>query len=160
MDFVQFLIGDRRCALAVGAVLEIVDAPTVTPVPLVGHVVRGVFPYRGQPLAIIDLEPELLGGRALGAAADASEMHRAAVPFALVLEASLHTDPQPVRAALAVDRVSRVRTLEAPHVRPPMHSPRFVTGNVLDSDGPALLLDAGFVIEHAMATVKQGPRSP
>jgi purine-binding chemotaxis protein CheW len=63
-----FRVGPERFALALGAVDEVIDAPSVQPLPDSAATVRGVAALRGELVSIFDPRPLLnVGGDAHGA---------------------------------------------------------------------------------------------
>jgi hypothetical protein len=78
----------------------------------------------------------------------------------VVVETETASDPQPVRAAFAVNRVTRLGTVNEEHSRPPPPGPGFVSATILDVEGPALLLDAAIVIDAARQALRDSVASP
>lgn len=68
-------VGDEQVALPLAAVRELVDAPSITPVPLAPSALRGHCALRGQHLPVLDL------GALVGIARE-----RRDVPIALVAD--------------------------------------------------------------------------
>jgi chemotaxis signal transduction protein len=155
LDVVFFEVRGRRCALPVSAVSEVLAMPAVTPVPHAPPAVRGIAPLRGQVLPVIDL------GFWLAPSTDewgegtffAPGGYRSGAEKVLLVEAALG-EGTPARAALAVDRVMRLGTIDETHGRPPPPGPSFVTGTVLDVEGPALLIDAARAVEKVREAVR------
>jgi hypothetical protein len=74
----------------------------------------------------------------------------------LLIEASGNGSGESVRAALAVDRVMNIGTVDEQHSRLPPPRPPFLSATVLDASGPALLLDITRTIDYvkdAISTV-------
>ncbi len=153
-DMLQFVIRGRRCAMYVHNVKEVVSLPVITPVPLAATVIKGVMPLRGQPLAVLDLGPDLAPSRQDSHDDNFDMQRKPQDEFVLIIEAPSSQDANLVRAAVCVDQVLCVRTTDAEHMRPAPPGPAFVMGAVVDADGPALVLDATRTIEHAMAAVR------
>lgn len=143
-DVVFFELRGRRCALPVGVVREVVALPNVTPVPLAPPLVRGIAPLRGQVFPVLDLGVWLAPG---------ADPQPRAGDKALLVDATLGQET-PLRAALAVDRVLRLGTIDESHSRPPPPGPAFVSATVLDVDGPALLIDADRAVERVREAVR------
>lgn len=145
LDVVFFELRGRRCALPVAAVREVMTAPNMTPVPLTPPAVRGVAPIHGKVIPVLDLgvlltssgdgRPDVFG-------------YRAAADRVLVVEATSTADSAPMQAALLVDRVMRLGTVDEDHCRPPPPGPSFVSATVLDLEGPALLIDANRAMDQ------------
>lgn len=55
MLYVLFRAGDRRYALAAGSVVEVVPLLRLDPLPGAPPSVRGLFSYRGTPVAAVDV---------------------------------------------------------------------------------------------------------
>jgi chemotaxis signal transduction protein len=142
-DVVFFELRGRRCALPVSVVLEVMAGANVTPVPLAPMAVRGVAPLHGQMTPVLDLGVYLASAGQPNGPADEKWM---------LIEASIAGEA--VRAALAVDKVMRLGTVEDNAARRPPPGPTFVTATVLDADGPALLLD----VDRALAQVQDALR--
>jgi chemotaxis signal transduction protein len=156
LDVVFFELRGRRCAVAVGSVREVLPMPSVTPVPLAPSSLRGVAPVHGQVLPVIDL-----GGHVTPSGEPRLEapLFRATSEKLLVVEAALAGEASTVRAALAVDRVLRLGTVDEGHARPAPAALPFVSATVLDVEGPALLIDADRALEHVRASFATGARS-
>lgn len=152
-DVLLFDLRGRRCALPVTTVREVLPPPPATPVPLAPRVLRGVIPLRGHALPLLDLGVHLGpkppdDGRDGGRAARAAE-------HVLVVEEELAGEPAPVRAALLVDRIHRVVSIDDERTRPAAGgAPRFVTATVLDAEGAVLLLDAAVAITDLMIEMR------
>ncbi len=144
-DVVFFELRGRRCALPVGVVREVMAGANVTPVPLAPMAVRGVAALHGQMTPVLDLGVYLSpAGQPAG--------HGHGHGKLLLVEASIGGEP--VRAALAVERVMRLGTVDDSAARRPPPGPPFVTATVLDSDGPALLLD----VDRALTQIQDALR--
>jgi len=77
----------------------------------------------------------------------------------LLIEAFTGGEGTPVRAALAVERVMRLGSIDETHARPPPAGPAFVSATVLDVEGPALLIDAAKVVEHVREAIRAAVRT-
>jgi chemotaxis signal transduction protein len=66
----------------------------------------------------------------------------------LLIETSHDPGRETVRAALAVDRVLNIGTIDEQHSRTPPPRPPFLAATVLDASGPALLLDIVRTIDY------------
>ncbi len=140
-----FEIRGRRCALPVASVRQVLASASVTPVPSAPTVVRGVTPVSGEALPVVDLGVWL----APGADIWHENPLRSTADKMLVIEAPSPTDGVTLRAALSVDRVTRLGSIDEETARrPPPPGPGFLAATVLDVDGPALLLDAAMAMEQ------------
>ncbi len=151
VDVVFFEIRGRRCALPVSVVREVLAAPALTPVPSAPPGIRGVAPVHGQVLALVDLGVWMSSN--IDPRVDASLL-RTGSDKILVVECAPDPEAAPVRAALAVDRVLRLGTIDEEHSRPAPLGPPFVSATVLDVEGPALMLDVCAAIEHVRQAVR------
>ena len=151
LDVVFFELRGRRCAMPVSAVSEVAAMPSMTPVPLAPPVVRGIAPLNGQVLPVLDLGVWLSPGPE--SRGDAP-LYRPGSDKVLLIEASFGVEGMPVRAALAVERVMRLGTIDETHARPPPAGPAFVSATVLDVEGPALLIDAAKVVEEVREAIR------
>jgi chemotaxis signal transduction protein len=156
LDVVFFELRGRRCALPVSAVSEIAAMPSMTPVPLAPPVVRGIAPLHGQVMPVLDLGVWLAPGPESRGEAP---IYRPGSDKVLLIETSFGSEGSPVRAALAVERVMRLGTIDESHARPPPAGPAFVSATVLDVEGPALLLDATRVVEQVREAIRAVVRS-
>ena len=121
------------------------------PVPHAPPAVRGLVPLHGQALPLLDLGPHLApGGDPLG-----STLLRAEGSRILLIETTLPDDGTLVRAALMVDRVTRLGTVAEEHARPAPPNAPFVAATVLDVEGPALLIDAAGALDAVRACLRQ-----
>ncbi len=151
LEVVFFEIRGRRCALPLSAVREVMAVPNLTPVPMAPSVVRGVAPFHGQALPLLDLGVWLApGAEPRGESAHA----RDGALRVLLIEGGVADDGAPLRAALAVDRVMRLGAIDEEHARPAPPGPAFVSATVLDSDGPALLIDAQVALDQVRQAVR------
>jgi purine-binding chemotaxis protein CheW len=148
-DVVFFELRGRRCALPVTAVSEVAAMPNLTPVPHAPPGVRGIAPLHGQVLPVVDLGVWLGGGEVTP--------YRAVPDKLLLIEVAL-AEGTPVRAALVVERVMRLGTIDETHGRPPPPGPSFIAATVLDVEGPALLIDAARAVEHVREAVRAAVR--
>jgi purine-binding chemotaxis protein CheW len=156
MDVLFFEVRGRRCALPVSVVREVVAAPAITPVPLAPPALRGLAPVRGGVLPLIDVGPNLApSGTPLGNALLRSEGDRI-----VVVETESSRDGGTLRAALVVNRVTRLGTVNEEHSRPPPPGPDFVSATILDVEGPALLLDAAGVIDNLRQALRGAGEHP
>ena len=151
LDVLFFELRGRRCAIAVSAIREVVALPALTPMPLAPAAVRGVAPLHGQVLPVLDIGVWL---SAAGEARPETPLYRPGRDRVLVVEASLAGEAAPVRAALAVDRVTRLGTVDEAHSRPPPATPAFVSATLLDVEGPALLIDAQRLFDQVRKAVQ------
>jgi purine-binding chemotaxis protein CheW len=149
LDVVFFELRGRRCALPAAAVSEVAAMPGVTPVPHAPPAVRGIAPLHGQVLPVIDLGVWLGGGD--------PPPYRPLTDKVLLIEATLG-EGTAVRAALVVERVMRLGTIDESHGRPPPPGPPFVAATVLDVEGPALLIDAARAVDQVCAAVREAVR--
>jgi chemotaxis signal transduction protein len=144
-DVVFFELRGRRCALPVTAVSEVTAMPNITPVPHAPPGVRGIAPLHGQVLPVVDLGVWLAGGEAAP--------YRPVSDKLLLIEVGV-AEGRPVRAALVVERVMRLGTIDETHGRAPPPGPPFVAATVLDAEGPALLIDPARAIEQVREAVR------
>jgi chemotaxis signal transduction protein len=151
LDVVFFELRGRRCAMPVSAVSEVAAMPSLTPVPLAPPAVRGIAPLHGQVLPVLDLGVWLSPGPESRGEAP---LYRPGSDKVLLVEAASSNDGTPVRAALAVERVMRLGTIDESHARPPPVGPAFISATVLDVEGPALLIDAAKAIEHVREAIR------
>lgn len=145
MDVIFFELRGRRCALPVNTVREVLSVPSITPVPLSPATVRGVAPVHGHALPVIDL------GVWFSASAEPRLEplpFRTGIDKVLLVESGRGGDGGSVQAALLVDRVMRVGTVEEQHSRIAPAGPAFIGATVLDMDGPALLVDVDKALEQ------------
>jgi chemotaxis signal transduction protein len=156
IDVLFFEIRGRRCALPVSVVREVLASPAITPVPLAPPLLRGLAPVHGGVLPLIDLGPHLAPSNT----ALASSLLRSDGDRIVVVETEIASDPAPVRAAFAVNRVTRLGTVNEEHSRPPPPGPSFVSATLLDVEGPALLLDAAGVIDTVRQALRDSVVSP
>ncbi len=152
LDVLFCEIRGRRCALPARDVREVASATSLTPVPRCPPIVRGLTTLHGQVLPLIDL------GIWFGSDRDA--LDPAVLPTVLregarlvIVEARLGGEALPVRAALAVDRVTRLGAIDERGGGPPPRGPQFLTATVVDGDGPALLVDVPAALEAARRAV-------
>ena len=156
IDVMFFELRGRRCALPVTAVSEVVAMANMTPVPLAPPAVRGIAPLHGQVVPVIDLGVWLSPSPEASAAAP---LYRPGSDKVLLLEAPIGAEgTAPVRAALAVDRVMRLGSIDESHARPPPSGPAFVSATVLDVEGPALLIDASKAVEQVRDAIRAAVR--
>src|SRR4051794_20972094 len=128
VDVVFFELRGRRCALPVAAVSEVVAMDSMTPVPLAPPSIRGIAPLHGHVVPVVDLGVWLSPSPEASAAAP---LYRPGSDKVLLLEAPFGPEgAPPVRAALAVDRVMRLGTIDDSHARPPPAGPAFVSATV------------------------------
>jgi chemotaxis signal transduction protein len=157
IDVMFFELRGRRCALPVTAVSEVVAMASITPVPLAPPAIRGIAPLHGQVVPVVDLGVWLSPSPEASAAAP---LYRPGSDKVLLLEAPLGPEgTMPVRAALAVDRVMRLGSIDESHARPPPVGPAFVSATVLDVEGPALLIDASKAVEQVRDAIRAAVRS-
>jgi purine-binding chemotaxis protein CheW len=156
IDVMFFELRGRRCALPVSAVSEVVAMASMTPVPLAPPAIRGIAPLHGQVVPVVDLGVWLSPSPEASAAAP---LYRPGSDKVLLVEAQTADGAPPVRAALAVDRVMRLGTIDQSHARPPPSGPAFVSATVLDVEGPALLIDAALAVEQVREAIRTAVRS-
>jgi chemotaxis signal transduction protein len=145
LDVIFFELRGLRCALPLAAVRKVLPMRAVTPVPLSPPVVRGIAPLEGHILPILDL------GVCFHPAGDESAEatgYRSSRDKLLLVETAGDAGREPVRAALAVDRVLHIGTIDEQHSRTPPPRPTFLSATVLDASGPALLLDIARTIDY------------
>jgi chemotaxis signal transduction protein len=148
LDVVFFELRGLRCALPLSAVRKVLPMRGVTPVPLSPPVVRGIAPMQGLILPVLDL-----GVCFHPAGDDAGEAtygatYRSSRDKLLLVESPGDAGRGGVRAALAVDRVMNIGTVDEQHSRLPPPRPPFLSATVLDANGPALLLDITRTIDY------------
>ncbi len=145
LDVVFFELRGIRCALPLTAVRKVLPMRGITSVPLSPPVVRGVAPMQGQILPILDLGVcfHPAGDEAAEAAG-----YRWARDKLLLVETAGDAGREAVRAALAVDRVLNIGTVDEQHSRQPPPRPPFLAATVLDTAGPALLFDTVRIIDY------------
>ncbi len=153
LDVVFFELRGLRCALPLAVVRKVMPMRGVTPVPLSPSVVRGIAPMQGLILPVLDL-----GVCFHPAGDDAAEGpgYRSSRDKLLLVEAAGNASSEVVRAALAVDRVMNIGTVDEQHSRLPPARPPFLSATVLDASGPALLFDITRTIDYvkdAISTV-------
>jgi chemotaxis signal transduction protein len=158
IDVMFFELRGRRCALPVSAVSEVVAMASMTPVPLAPPAIRGIAPLHGQVVPVVDLGVWLSPSPEASAAAP---LYRPGSDKVLLVEANVGAaeGAPPVRAALAVDRVMRLGTIDQSHARPPPSGPAFVSATVLDVEGPALLIDAARAVEQVRDAIHAAVKS-
>jgi len=145
LDVVFFELRGLRCALPLTVVRKVLPMRGVTPVPLSPPVVRGIAPLQGHILPVLDL------GVCFHPAGDESAEaagYRSPRDKLLLVETPADAGHEAVRAALAVDRVLNIGTIDEQHSRSPPPRPAFLSATVLDASGPALLLDIGRTIDY------------
>jgi purine-binding chemotaxis protein CheW len=151
MDVIFFELRGRRCALPVAAVREVLPVPGITPVPLAPATVRGIAPVHGHAVPVIDLgvwfsatsEPRL-----------EPLPFRTGVDKVLLVESAVTGETTPVQAALVVDRVMRLGTVEEQHSRAAPAGPAFINATVLDLDEPALLVDLQKALDQVRDSIE------
>lgn len=151
VDVVLFEVHGRRFALPVAAVREVFPLASVTQIPTAPPAVRGLAALHGQVLPLLDLGAWLQPGGSGAAAANRGSEE------AIAFEAALPGETSSVRAALAVDRVLHLGTVEAPAARSP-GTPAIVAGTVAEAGGPALLVDPSAVLGAAQQAVQAAAR--
>lgn len=147
LDVVFFELRGLRCALPLAVVRKVLPMRDVTPVPLAPAVVRGIAPMQGFILPVLDLS---VCFQPTGGETDEDDALRAPMDRLLLVESAGDAGNEPVRAALAVERVTNIGTVDEQHSRLPPPRPSFLSATVLDANGPALLLD----IERTMNYVR------
>jgi len=138
LDVVFFELRGLRCALPLAVMRKVLPMRGVTPVPLSPPVIRGIAPMQGFILPVLDL-----GVCFHSAGDDVAEAtgYRSSRDKLLLVEAPGDAGREVVRAALAVERVMNIGTVDEQHSRLPPPRPSFLSATVLDASGPALLLD-------------------
>jgi purine-binding chemotaxis protein CheW len=150
LDVIFFELRGLRCALPLAVVRKVLPMRGVTPVPLSPPVVRGVAPMHGLILPVLDL------GVYFHPAGDESGEgvgYRSSKDRLLLVESASDAGREPVRAALAVDRVMNIGTVDEQRSRLPPPRPPFLSATVLDTAGPALLLDITRTIDHVREAI-------
>jgi len=137
-DLIVFELGDRRCALDLGVVHEVVPLGPVTPVPTAPPAIVGAVNVHGQVVAVLDLGP-LLGLPSAG-----RPRQGACGLLALVAEATV---------VLHVSRVCEVVSAGVPEEADPARLARPVASGL----GELLLVDLGRVVERLRSTVRLHP---
>jgi purine-binding chemotaxis protein CheW len=134
---VCFTLDETRYAVPAERVLEIVARVVLTPLPSVPPPVLGVFSYRGEPMAAVDLRARL-GHPARPAGRDDH--------FLIVRSARRDV-------ALVVDRVNTTEPLADRQVRPAPIAARHLVGVVALDDGLMLIedLDAALSLDEERA---------
>lgn len=158
-DLLFFSMRGRRCAVDVASVRQVIATPPVTPVPLVPALIRGAISFHGSPLAVLDLGVDLLPGSLEASGPNADPAARSAYDYVMIIEGNLPNDGIFARAALSVEKVMRVVPVPANLFRPAVGPPAFVSATVVDSEGPALLIDVPLALAAAMNTTRQGKHS-
>jgi len=134
-------VGDERVALPLGAVREVVDAPTLLPVPMAPAAVRGQLALRGQHIPVLALAVLL------------DIPHASADPAATCVALVMAADGY----AVAVDDVIDVLEPEDNRLRPaPAGADRQGTIRALLHLGRdvAMLVDAPALTRVAVATLR------
>jgi len=153
LDVVFFELRGLRCALPLADIRKVLPMRGVTPVPLSPPVVRGIAPMQGLILPVLDLG---VCFHPAGDDAAESASYRSSRDKLLLVETAGNTGGEAVRAALAVERVMNIGTIDEQHSRLPPPRPPFLSATVLDANGPALLLDIARTIDYvkdAISTV-------
>jgi len=150
LDVVFFELRGMRCALPLTVVRKVLPMRGITPVPLSPPVMRGIAPMNGLILPVLDL------GVCFHPAGDEAGDHaayRSSRDKLLLVELRSDVSRETVRAALAVDRVMNVGTVDEQHSRLPPPRPSFLSATVLDANGPALLLDLSRTIDYVKSAI-------
>jgi chemotaxis signal transduction protein len=137
-------LGDERIALPVGQVVEIIDSPTVTPLPLTPRGVIGQCAWRGQWVPVLD-PAHLLGVARRGGAGTVIVARGEQRMF-----------------ALWVDDVDDVRELSASALRPvPAGTDKLgrLRGILQDNDDLIAVVDAPALAAAADATLQSEVRA-
>jgi chemotaxis signal transduction protein len=157
LEVVFFEMRGRRCALPVGAVREVAEMPHVTPVPLAGPAVRGVVQLHGQAVPLVDLgkwfSPKPRSSHYQDQQVE--PLRRASEGTILIIEGRITGEPAPVRAALPVDCVLSVGKVGSDRAWEAPGGPAFVSGAVIGSEGPTLLIDPALALTAVMTAVKE-----
>jgi purine-binding chemotaxis protein CheW len=136
-------LGDERIALPLLEVVEVMDAPTVTPLPLTPVGVLGQCVWRGQWVPVLD-PAQLLGVARRGGAGTLLVARGVRRPF-----------------ALWVDDVDDVRDVEAGALRPvPAGTDKLgrLRGILQDGDDLIAVVDASALAAAADATLQSEVR--
>jgi chemotaxis signal transduction protein len=168
MSVLFFEVRGTRCALPVELVREVLMAPAVTPVPLAPAPLRGVVPVHGQVLPLLDVGPALCQVMADGPEAPVAASSLRPSGDQIVVVETVASEPgvgqlapARVRAALVASRVTRLGSIEDGHSWPPPRGALFVRATVLDSDGPALLLDPAAALDQLRLHLQEAsPTTP
>lgn len=122
--YLVFRLGDRCCAFSLEQVAEVIEPPTVWPVPCAPRCYTGAMNFHGTIVAVIDL-PCFLG-------------QAGSVPGEKVIVLA------PAVAALAfqVDRVVRITPAEFTPRQDAAPSDPFATGSLSLAEGEVIVLDA------------------
>jgi chemotaxis signal transduction protein len=150
LDVVFFHLRGLRCAVPASVVRAMLPISGITPVPMAPPVLRGIAPMRGQVLPVLDLGvyfPQA-GEAAKSGHADASMTEKF-----LLIETAPDANTPAIATALAVERQVRLGQIDEQHSRPPPPRPSFVTATVLDTDGPALLINAQQAIDLVRSAI-------
>jgi purine-binding chemotaxis protein CheW len=145
LDVVFFELRGLRCALPLTVVRKVLPMRGVTPVPLSPPVVRGIAPLLGHILPVLDLG---VCFHPAGEEAAEAAGYRSTRDKLLLVETPRDAGHEAVTAALAVDRVLNIGTIDEQHSRLPPPRPAFLSATVLDTSGPALLLDIVRTIDY------------
>jgi purine-binding chemotaxis protein CheW len=132
-------LGDERIALPLGNVVEVVDAPTVVPLPLTPKGVLGQCQWRGQWVPVLD-PAVMLGVARSGGPGTLLVARGASRPF-----------------ALWVDDVDDVRELSAENLRPvPAGTDKLgrLRGIMQQDDDLIAVVDAEALADAAEATLQ------
>jgi purine-binding chemotaxis protein CheW len=136
-------LGDERIALPLREVVEVIDAPTVTPLPLTPVGVIGQCAWRGQWVPVLD-PAQLLGVARRGGAGTLLVARGRQRPFALL-----------------VDDVDDVRDVETGALRPvPAGTDKLgrLRGILQDGDDLIAVVDASALAAAADATLQREVR--
>jgi chemotaxis signal transduction protein len=139
MDVIFFTLAGRRLALPAAQVNEILEVPSITPIPGTPPVVEGLVVYRGQSIPLIHLG-SLLGG--LGETFPTGPARTTPRTFE-----SLMIVARDQGLALAADDVTRVSAVGPPELHTLSSVPTPTVATVHDADGPAMLLDINRTIQ-------------
>ncbi len=145
LDVVFFELRGLRCALPLAVVRKVLPMRGLTPVPLSPPVMRGIAPMQGLILPVLDLGVYF---HPTGDDLADGASYRSSRDKLLLVETEHDAGREPVRAALAVDRVLNIGTVDEQHSRLPPPRPPFLAATVLDATGPALLLDIARTIDY------------
>jgi chemotaxis signal transduction protein len=153
LDVVFFELRGLRCALPLGVVRKVMPMKGVTPVPLAPTVIRGIAPMQGYILPVLDLA---VCFQTAGDEPPEGSRYRFPKDKLLLVETAPEAGHEIVRAAIAVERVVNIGTVDEQYSRLPPPRPSFLSATVLDANGPALLLDIERTIDYvrdAISTV-------
>lgn len=158
VDMLRFLIRGRRCAIDAASVREILMTFSLTPVPLARGLVKGVVAYGSQPVAVLDLGPDLAPSREDNESVAFELTAPMQQGYLLIVQASIPGEQSLVQVAISVERVLMVAPAALDQMRPAAVALPYVAGMIIDPEGPTLQIDASAAVAHAIAGLR--PASP